>query len=130
MNHICIFDEIFQQKISNFIVHANMPSFEYSGKNNITIEQFFNYLSNKICAMALKTINNIQNTVSNQGEININEIKKEIKIQLNLYIDNIRLTMSEIKNVIINYLCMYYNFHSDNVFINNTMKSLIRMQEK
>ena len=128
INNPCIFNEIYQQKILSSIIHANMSSFEYNGNSSITIEQFFNYLSNKTYLMALKTMSNIQSTVFNTHEIE--QIENVIKIQLNSYIDNIKLTISELKSVIINYLCMYYNFNTDNVFINNTMKSLVYLQQQ
>lgn len=128
INNPCIFDDIYQQKISSSIIRANMSSFKYNENSPITIEQFFNYLSNKTYLMALKTMSNIHSTVFNIHEIA--QIENGIKIQLNSYIDNIKLTVSELKNVIINYLCMYYNFNTDNVFINNTMKSLVYLQQQ
>ena len=133
VNNPCIFDKIYQQKISSSIIRANMSNFEYTRNNEITIEQFFNYLSNKTYLIALKTMNNIQNTVlycNNNNTNNIGQIEQEIKIQLSSYIDNIKLIISEFKNVIINYLCMYYSFNTDNVFIKNTMRSLLHLQQQ
>ena len=81
INNPCIFDDIYQQKISSSIIRANMSSFKYNENSPITIEQFFNYLSNKTYLMALKTMSNIQSTVFNIHEIA--QIENGIKIQLN-----------------------------------------------
>ena len=99
------------------MIQGNISDFQYNYSDIITIEQ-----SNKIASIVLNTMRNIQNDVT--------QIVNKITTQLNSYIDEIKLIISQLKNLIINYLCMYYNFNTDNVFINNTMRSLIHLQNQ
>ncbi|MBR1944550.1 MAG: hypothetical protein IJ848_03735 [Alphaproteobacteria bacterium] len=117
INDICIFDKVFQQQLLCSMIQGNISDFQYNYSDIITIEQ-----SNKIASIVLNTMRNIQNDVT--------QIVNKITTQLNSYIDEIKLIISQLKNLIINYLCMYYNFNTDNVFINNTMRSLIHLQNQ